>query len=135
MLTNACLVQCLNSVLNVKGLVGAFNQERALVGAFSVIMKTDCGTDGALHSTTRRRNPEPSTSAASSPAPPPPGPSPWRLRYGRNTQQHFEMPQHSSSRNIIQFIYNIYNLHPWNTYIFFSLIEESSLFYIFDPPA
>ena len=31
--------QCLNSVLNVKALVGAFNQEKALVGAFSVIVK------------------------------------------------------------------------------------------------
>ena len=41
----------LNSVLNVKALVGAFNQEKALVGAFSVILKTGCGTDGALHST------------------------------------------------------------------------------------
>ena len=29
------------SVLNVKVLVGAFNQEKALVGAFSVIVKTD----------------------------------------------------------------------------------------------
>ena len=36
----------------MKALVGAFNQEKALVGAFSVIVKTDCGTDGALHSTT-----------------------------------------------------------------------------------
>ena len=35
----------------MKALVGAFNQEKALVGAFSVIMKTDCETDGALHST------------------------------------------------------------------------------------
>ena len=35
----------------MKALVGAFNQEKALVGAFSVIVKTDCGTDGALHST------------------------------------------------------------------------------------
>ena len=32
------------SCLNVKALVGAFNQEKALVGAFSVIVKTDCGT-------------------------------------------------------------------------------------------
>ena len=32
-------------------LVVAFNQEKALVGAFSVIVKTGCGTDGALHST------------------------------------------------------------------------------------
>ena len=30
---------------------GAFNQEKALVRAFSVIVKTGCGTDGALHST------------------------------------------------------------------------------------
>ena len=36
----------------MKALVGAFNQEKALVGAFSVIVKTDCGTNGALHSTT-----------------------------------------------------------------------------------
>ena len=34
---NACLEECLNSVLNVKALVSAFNQEKALVGAFSVI--------------------------------------------------------------------------------------------------
>ena len=37
-----CLVQCLNSVLHVKVIVGAFNQEKALVmGAFSVIVKTN----------------------------------------------------------------------------------------------
>ena len=30
--------------------VGTFNQEKALVGAFSVIVKTACGTDWALHS-------------------------------------------------------------------------------------
>ena len=42
----------MHSVLNVKALVGAFNQEKALVGAFSVIVKTNCETDGALHSTT-----------------------------------------------------------------------------------
>ena len=40
-----------HSVLNVKALVGAFNQEKDLVGAFPVIVKTDCETDGALHST------------------------------------------------------------------------------------
>ena len=33
--------------LNVKALVGAFNQEKALVGAFSMIVTTDCETDGA----------------------------------------------------------------------------------------
>ena len=36
---NARLASCLNSVLNVKALVGAFNQEKALVGAFSVIVQ------------------------------------------------------------------------------------------------
>ena len=36
----------------MKAIVAAFNQEKALVGAFSVIVKTGCGTDGALHSTT-----------------------------------------------------------------------------------
>ena len=36
---NARLAQCLNIVLNVKALVGAFNQEKALVGAFSVIVQ------------------------------------------------------------------------------------------------
>ena len=40
-----------HSVLNVKALVGAFNQENALVGAFSVIVKTDCETDGSFYST------------------------------------------------------------------------------------
>ena len=37
-----------HSVLNVKALVGAFNQEKALVGAISVIVKTGCGTDGSI---------------------------------------------------------------------------------------
>ena len=33
----------------VKALVGASNQEKALVGAFSVIVvKTGCGTDGSI---------------------------------------------------------------------------------------
>ena len=35
----------------MKALVGAFNQEEALVGAFSVIVKTDCETDGPFYST------------------------------------------------------------------------------------
>ena len=34
-------------VLNVKSLVGTFNQEKALVGAFSVIVKTDSETNGS----------------------------------------------------------------------------------------
>ena len=41
-----------NAIIIREKLVGAFNHEKALVGAFSVIVKTDCGTDGALHSTT-----------------------------------------------------------------------------------
>ena len=32
-------------------LEGAINQEKALVGAFSVIVKTGCGTDGSFYST------------------------------------------------------------------------------------
>ena len=37
----------------MKVLVGAFNQEKALVGAFSVIVKTGCGTDGSFYSTNK----------------------------------------------------------------------------------
>ena len=40
-----------NSVLNVKVVVAAFNQEKALVGAFPMIVKTDCGTNGSFYST------------------------------------------------------------------------------------
>ena len=36
----------------MKVLVGAFNLEEALAGAFSMIVKTDCETNGAIHSTT-----------------------------------------------------------------------------------
>ena len=43
-----------HSVLNVKALVGAFNQEKALVGAFSVIVKTSCGTDGSIFGTSNQ---------------------------------------------------------------------------------
>ena len=38
-------------MLKLKALVVAFNQEKALVGAFSVIVKTDYGTDGSFYST------------------------------------------------------------------------------------
>ena len=31
----------------MKALVGAFNHEKALVGAFSVIVKTNCETNGS----------------------------------------------------------------------------------------
>ena len=44
---NSQLVSRFNSVLNVKVLVGAFNQEKALIGTFSVIVKTD-GSFAAL---------------------------------------------------------------------------------------
>ena len=37
----------------MKALVGAFNQEKALVGTFSVIVKTSCETDGSFYSTNR----------------------------------------------------------------------------------
>ena len=36
---NALLAKCLKSVLNVKVVVAAFNQEKAILGAFSVIVK------------------------------------------------------------------------------------------------
>ena len=39
---NTCLAKCLNRFLNGKAVVAPFNQEKALVGAFSVIVKTDC---------------------------------------------------------------------------------------------
>ena len=35
----------------MKVLVGTFNQEKALVGAFSVIVKTGSRTDGSFYST------------------------------------------------------------------------------------
>ena len=41
----AALRHYANQTLNVKALIGAFNQERALVGAFSVIVKSS-GTFG-----------------------------------------------------------------------------------------
>ena len=31
----------------MKALVGAFNQKKVLIGAFSVIVKTDCENDGS----------------------------------------------------------------------------------------
>ena len=36
---NVRLAKCLNSVFNVKPVVAAFNKEKALVGAFSVIVQ------------------------------------------------------------------------------------------------
>ena len=36
----------------MKAVVAVFNQEKALVGAFSVIVKTGCGTDGSICGTT-----------------------------------------------------------------------------------
>ena len=37
----------------MKVVVAAFNQEKALVGAFSVIVKTDCETDGSFGALTK----------------------------------------------------------------------------------
>ena len=48
----ASQTQC---VWNVKALVGALNQEKALVGAFSVIVKTNYGTDWSFYSTSPQR--------------------------------------------------------------------------------
>ena len=45
------LCQCLRPKL----VVGAFNQEKALVGAFSVIVKTGCGTDRSFYSTNKNK--------------------------------------------------------------------------------
>ena len=48
----------------MKALVGVFNQEKALVGVFSVIVKTGCGTDGSFYSTKHNHlcvKPNPST--------------------------------------------------------------------------
>ena len=41
----------------MKALVGAFNQEKALVGAFSVIVKTDYETDESFYSTSQNIEP------------------------------------------------------------------------------
>ena len=38
----------------MKALVGAFNQKKALVGAFSMIVKTGFGTDGSICGTTSK---------------------------------------------------------------------------------
>ena len=66
-----CLAYCLNSVLNGKALVGAFNQEKALVGAFSVIVQPvvePMDRFAALHNT--HPLPRVSDSAARGPAEP-----------------------------------------------------------------
>ena len=42
-----------NSVFNEKVIVAAFYLEKALVGASSVIVKTNCKTDGSVYSTTQ----------------------------------------------------------------------------------
>ena len=45
--SNMIIALASKCVLNVKALVGAFNQEKVLLGAFSVIVKTD-GSFAAL---------------------------------------------------------------------------------------
>ena len=45
---NACLTQSLNSVLNVKAVVEAFNQEKALVGAFSSTSRIRAAAAGCV---------------------------------------------------------------------------------------
>ena len=39
----------------MKALVGTLNQEKALVGALSVIVKTGCGSNGSFYGTTSER--------------------------------------------------------------------------------
>ena len=56
-----------HSVLNVKALEGAFNQEKALIGGFSVIVKTGCGTDGSFYSTTLQLSIQPRHPASDCP--------------------------------------------------------------------
>ena len=63
------IVSCLNSVLNVKAVVAAFNQEKALVGAFSVIVKADCETDGSSAALPRTHAAACSLQPAPAPAP------------------------------------------------------------------
>ena len=48
-----CVDVPISRLLTVGAEVAAFNQEKALVGAFSMIVKTDCETDGSstLYST------------------------------------------------------------------------------------
>ena len=48
---NTHLAWCLNSVLNVKALVGTFNQEKDLVGAFSVIKNLRVDPDSGAPTT------------------------------------------------------------------------------------
>ena len=49
---DACLANCFNSVLNVNALVGDYNQEKSLVGALLMIVKTG-GSVAALAQTIR----------------------------------------------------------------------------------
>ena len=44
----ACLVWCLNSVLNVKRVVGAFNQEKALVASRGLLCDCEIFADVCL---------------------------------------------------------------------------------------
>ena len=46
---NACLALCLNSALNVKALVGAFNQEKALVGVIDREIFADLFLSSSTH--------------------------------------------------------------------------------------
>ena len=48
----------------MKAVVATFNQEKALVGAFSVILKTDCETDGSFYSSNPHPSPSPGGPAA-----------------------------------------------------------------------
>ena len=61
-------------VLNMKALVGTFNQEKVLVGAISMIVKTGCETDGSSAALVKRlqlvpkHHPRPMMTASMHPA-------------------------------------------------------------------
>ena len=55
---NKCLAKCLKSVLIVNALVDTFNQEMALVEAFSVIAKTDGLFAAIVHAGRQWRSPD-----------------------------------------------------------------------------
>ena len=82
----------------MKALVGAFNQEKALVGAFSVIVKTGCGTDGALilHHTQQHTTLlmlAPATTNTRSPGPQPfPETGSWKHDVGRHGSEYQSVP-------------------------------------------
>ena len=72
----------------MKAVVATFNQEKALVGAFSVIVKTGCGTDGSICGT----SPAPVSALQTTlkyPAWQPPRPQLEQFEYSKQVEQLF----------------------------------------------